>query len=200
MKVLKVILCLISVFVLSGCESKKDYSKVDKITKDVMDVSKKTTARDDSVIKSDYTYVVSIRCDGNFDNVTNNIDALYGEYDEELNLARLYFKSKSRCEIINPDQGYEYIPSLYAYYNVYGFKEKFDIPDKLFKEYVNKDNYQGWINIDITKDQKDEIEKYLKSTYDQILKDLSLEDDEDLIDYFDWIIDNQDISNKKIEH
>ena len=53
---------LISVFVLSGCESKKDYSKVDKITKDVMDVSKKTTARDDSVIKSDYTYVVSIRC------------------------------------------------------------------------------------------------------------------------------------------
>lgn len=44
------------------------------------------------------------------------------------------------------------------------------------------------------------IEKHVIKTYDQTLKDLSLEDDEDLIGYFDWIINNQDISNKKIEH
>lgn len=197
MKVLKVILCLILVFMLSGCESKKDYSSVDKITKYVMDVSKISTAKDDSIIKSDYTYVVSIRCDGNFDQVVNNTDGLYGEYDEDLNLARLYFKSGNSCKVISTDdQGDKNIPSLYAYYNIYGIKERLNISDSPFKQYTDAE----WVNKYITTEQKDKIEKQIMKTYDQTLKDLTLEDDEDLIDYFDWIIGNQDIDNMKIEH
>lgn len=194
MKVLKVILCLISMFVLSGCESKKDYSSVDNITKDVVDVSKISTARDDSIIKSDYTYVVSIRCDGDFDKVVNNTDGLYAEYDEDLDLARLYFKSENSCEVIISDDSVN--KKLYAYYNVYGSEEKLNISDSSFKQNSNSDSIDKYI----TTEQKDKIEKHVIKTYDQTLKDLSLEDDEDLIDYFDWIIDNQDISNKKIEH
>ena len=194
MKVLKVVLCLISMFVLSGCESKKDYSSVDNITKDVVDVSKIYTARDDSIIKSDYTYVVSIRCDGDFDKVVNNTDGFYGEYDEDLNLARLYFKSENSCEVIISDDLVN--KKLCAYYNIYGSEEKLNISDSSFKQNSNSDSIDKYI----TTEQKDKIEKQVIKTYDQTLKDLSLEDDEDLINYFDWIIDNQDISNKKIEH
>ncbi|GFI41697.1 hypothetical protein IMSAGC017_01742 [Thomasclavelia cocleata] len=195
MKLFKVFLCFVSLFMLSGCGSKKDYSSVDNITKDVIDISKISTARDDSIIKSDFTYVVSIRCDGDFDKVVNNVDGFYGEYDEDLNLARLYFKSGNSCKVIgSDDQEDKNISSLYAYYNVYGRKEKLTISDSPFRQYTDTER------LNITIEQKDKIEKQVMKTYDQTLKDLTLEDDEDLMNYFDWIINNQDIGNKKIEH
>ena len=192
MKKFKILLCALSLFVFSGCGQKKDYSKVDEITKNVVDVSKAVTAKDDSIIKSDYTYVVSIRCDGNFDKVVNSTDGVYAEYDEDLNLARLYFKSEDSCSVISKDELEDLnISSLYAYYNVYGAKEKINISTSPFRQSTN---------TNITVKQKNKIEKQIMKIYDQALKDLTLEDDEDLIDYVDWIIDNQDIGNMKIEH
>ena len=43
---------------------------------------------------------------------------------------------------------------------------------------------------------KEEIDKF----YNKILKQLTLEDDEDLKNYVDWIINNSDVDNLRIEH
>ncbi|WP_302133251.1 hypothetical protein [Thomasclavelia spiroformis] len=188
-----ILVMLLFLFVITGCESsKRDYTSVDEITKNVVDVIKQTTPKDDGLIDTDYTYLVTIRCDGNFDDIVDNVDGIYAEYDENLNLARLYFMSKSILDNIKTDEKhYTTAPNAYVRYNIIGYK--YTVPDVLF---LNK----YYDEIEATKNEKNKVKEEIDKFYNKILKQLTLEDDEDLKNYVDWIINNSDVDNLRIEH
>ena len=190
-----ILVMLLFLFVITGCESsKRDYTSVDEITKNVVDVIKQTTPKDDGLIDTDYTYLVTIRCDGNFDDIVDNVDGKYAEYDENLNLARLYFMSKSILDNIKTDEKhYTTAPNAYVRYNIIGYKDKYTVPDVLF---LNK----YYDEIEATKNEKNKVKEEIDKFYNKILKQLTLEDDEDLKNYVDWIINNSDVDNLRIEH
>ena len=190
-----ILVMLLFLFVITGCESsKRDYTSVDEITKNVVDVIKQTTPKDDGLIDTDYTYLVTIRCDGNFDDIVDNVDGIYAEYDENLNLARLYFMSKSILDNIKTDEKYyTTAPNAYVRCNIIGYKDKYTVPDVLF---LNK----YYDEIEATKNEKNKVKEEIDKFYNKILKQLTLEDDEDLKNYVDWIINNSDVDNLRIEH
>ena len=190
-----ILVMLLFLFVITGCESsKRDYTSVDEITKNVVDVIKQTTPKDDGLIDTDYTYLVTIRCDGNFDDIVDNVDGIYAEYDENLNLARLYFMSKSILDNIKTDEKhYTTAPNAYVRYNIIGYKDKYTVPDVLF---LNK----YYDEIEAKKKEKNKVKEEIDKFYNKILKQLTLEDDEDLKNYVDWIINNSDVDNLRIEH
>ena len=165
-----ILVMLLFLFVITGCESsKRDYTSVDEITKNVVDVIKQTTPKDDGLIDTDYTYLVTIRCDGNF-------------------------MSKSILDNIKTDEKhYTTAPNAYVRYNIIGYKDKYTVPDVLF---LNK----YYDEIEATKNEKNKVKEEIDKFYNKILKQLTLEDDEDLKNYVDWIINNSDVDNLRIEH
>lgn len=190
-----ILIAVLSLLIATGCStSKKDYTSVDKITKNVVDVIKQVTPKDDGLIDTDFTYLVTIRCDGNFDDVVNNVDGVYAEYDENLNLARLYFMSNNILDnIINDEKHYTTNSIAYVQYNIIGYKDKYTVPDDLFLD-------EDYDEIEATKNEKNKAKEEIDKFYNEILKKLTLEDDDDLKNYVDWIINNTDVSNMKIEH
>lgn len=190
-----ILIAVLSLFAVTGCgKSKKDYTSVDKITKNVVDITKQVTPRDDGLIDTDFTYLVTIRCDGNFDDVVNNVDGVYAEYDENLNLARLYFMSNKILDnIISDRKNYKRNSRADVQYNIIGYKDKYTVPDNLFLD-------EDYDEIKATNDEKNKAKEEIDKFYSEILKKLTLEDDDDLKNYVDWIINNNDVSNMKIEH
>lgn len=190
-----IFIIVLSLLIVTGCDtSKKDYTSVDEITKNVVDVIKQVTPKDDGLIDTDYTYLVTIRCDGNFDDIVDNVDGIYAKYDENLNLTRLYFMSKSILDNIETDEKhYTTAPNAYVRYNIIGYKDKYTVPDVLFFN----ENYD---EMKATKNEKNKAKEEIDKFYNKILKQLTLEDDEDLKSYVDWIINNNDTNNMKIEH
>lgn len=68
-----------------------------------------------------------------------------------------------------------------------------NVPDVFF---LNK----YYDEIEATKNEKNKVKEEIDKFYNKILKQLTLEDDEDLKNYVDWIINNSDVDNLRIEH
>lgn len=189
-----ILVMLLFLFVITGCESsKRDYTSVDEITKNVVDVIKQTTPKDDGLIDTDYTYLVTIRCDGNFDDVVNNVDGVYAEYNENLNLARLYFMSNSVLDNIKSNNDYTTASNAYVQYNIEGYKDRYTVSDVFFLD-------KNYNEVEATENEKNKAKEEIEQFYNKILKKLTLKDDDDLKEYVNWIINNSDIDNLRIEH
>lgn len=189
-----ILVMLLFLFVITGCESlKRDYTSVDEITKNVVDVIKQTTPKDDGLIDTDYTYLVTIRCDGNFDDVVNNVDGVYAEYNENLNLARLYFMSNSVLDNIKNNNDYMTASNAYVQYNIEGYKDRYTVSDVFFLD-------KNYNEVEATENEKNKAKEEIEQFYNKILKKLTLRDDNDLKEYVNWIINNSDVDNLQIEH
>lgn len=189
-----ILVMLLFLFVITGCESsKRDYTSVDEITKNVVDVIKQTTPKDDGLIDTDYTYLVTIRCDGNFDDVVNNVDGVYAEYNENLNLARLYFMSNSVLDNIKSNNDYTTASNAYVQYNIEGYKDRYTVSDVFFLD-------KNYNEVEATENEKNKAKEEIEQFYNKILKKLTLKDDDDLKEYVNWIINNSDVDNLRIEH
>lgn len=189
-----ILVMLLFLFVITGCESlKRDYTSVDEITKNVVDVIKQTTPKDDGLIDTDYTYLVTIRCDGNFDDVVNNVDGVYAEYNENLNLARLYFMSNSVLDNIKNNNDYMTASNAYVQYNIEGYKDRYTVSDVFFLD-------KNYNEVEATENEKNKAKEEIEQFYNKILKKLTLKDDNDLKEYVNWIINNSDVDNLQIEH
>lgn len=189
-----ILVMLLFLFVITGCESsKRDYTSVDEITKNVVDVIKQTTPKDDGLIDTDYTYLVTIRCDGNFDDVVNNVDGVYAEYNENLNLARLYFMSNSILDNIKSNNDYTTASNAYVQYNIEGYKDRYTVSDVFFLD-------KNYNEVEATENEKNKAKEEIEQFYNKILKKLTLKDDNDLKEYVNWIINNSDVDNLRIEH